>query len=133
MDNLEKELQEIIKKAKKEGDVISEEDLGERLINFELNAEELKTIKMQLEEQGITVEDAIEETIKDEDLKEIISNVKVDDPVKMYLKDIGQAQLLTAEQEVELAKKILDGDVRARKELSERNLKLVVSIAKKIC
>lgn len=131
MENLELEIQEIIKEAKKNGCVISEEDLGEKLINYELSSKDMDKIKEQLEEEGISVEEAIDNTIKDEELKELISNAKVDDPVKMYLKDIGQAQLLTSEQEVELAKKILEGDVNAKRELSERNLKLVVSIAKK--
>ena len=131
MENLEQEIQELILTAKKNGDVISEDLLGEKLINYELTLEELNSIKKHLEEAGIEIEESVDNTIKDEELKEIISNVKVDDPVKMYLKDIGQAQLLTADQEVELAKKILEGDARAKKELSERNLKLVVSIAKK--
>ena len=131
MDNLELDIQEIIKDVKKSGGSISEEALGEKLINYELSAKDLENIKEQLEDAGIEVEESVDNTIKDEELKELINNVKVDDPVKMYLKDIGQAQLLTAEQEVELAKRILEGDVRAKKELSERNLKLVVSIAKK--
>lgn len=131
MNNLDEEIEKIIKDASKDGNTITEEDLGERLINYELSAEELKEVKDRLEEEGITVEPPVDEVIKDEELKSLISDVKVDDPVKMYLKDIGQAQLLTPEQEVELAKKIIEGDERAKKELSERNLKLVVSIAKK--
>ena len=131
MNNLDEEIEKIIKDASKEGNTITEEDLGERLINYELSAEERKEVKDRLEEEGSTVEPPVDEVIKDEELKSLISDVKVDDPVKMYLKDIGQAQLLTPEQEVELAKKIIEGDERAKKELSERNLKLVVSIAKK--
>ncbi|MBE5758100.1 MAG: RNA polymerase sigma factor RpoD [Clostridiales bacterium] len=131
MSTLEQEIEKLIKTAKSNGNVISEEDIGEKLVNFELSLDEINNVKETLEEAGISVEATIDETIKDEELKEIISNVKVDDPVKMYLKDIGQAQLLTPEQEVELAKKIIEGDEYAKKELSERNLKLVVSIAKK--
>ena len=131
MDNLEKEISKIIKYASKDGNSITEEELGARLINYELSADEIKDVKERLEDEGITVEPSVDEVIKDEELKNLISDVKVGDPVKMYLKDIGQAQLLTPEQEVELAKKILEGDERAKKELSERNLKLVVSIAKK--
>lgn len=131
MNNLEQDIEEIIKEARKEGNLITEEDLGSKLINHELTIEELNNIKERLEDEGITIELSVDEAIKDEELKELINNVKVDDPVKMYLKDIGQVQLLSPEQEVELAKKILDGDERAKKELSERNLKLVVSIAKK--
>ena len=131
MSTLEQEIESLKKLAKENGNVITEEDLGEKLVDFGLTFEELNNIKENLEDAGITVEPAIDEAIKDEELKEIISTVKVDDPVKMYLKDIGQAQLLTPEQEVELAKKILDGDEYAKKQLAERNLKLVVSIAKK--
>jgi len=131
MNNLEQDIEEIIKEAKKEGNVITEEDLGSKLINHELSSSELDKIKERLEDEGISIDVSVDEVIKDEELKELISNVKVDDPVKMYLKDIGQVQLLTPEQEVELAKKIIEGDERAKKELSERNLKLVVSIAKK--
>lgn len=131
MNNLDREIEEIIKDAKKDGNNITEEDLGAKLINYELTSEDMKDIKERLEDEGITIEPSVDEVIKDEELKELISDAKVDDPVKMYLKDIGQAQLLTSEQEVELAKKILEGDERAKKELSERNLKLVVSIAKK--
>ena len=131
MNSLEQEIEQIIKDARRDGNVITDEDLGAKLINYELSIDEMKEVKDKLEEEGITVEPPVEESIKDEDLKELISNVKVDDPVKVYLKDIGQAQLLTSEQEVELAKRILEGDENAKKELSERNLKLVVSIAKK--
>lgn len=131
MNTLEQEIEEIIKNAKKEGNTITEEDLGAKLINFEISAEDMKDIKERIEDEGITIEPAVDEVIKDEELKELISDVKVDDPVKMYLKDIGQAQLLTSEQEVELAKRIIEGDERAKRELSEKNLKLVVSIAKK--
>ena len=131
MNNLEQEIEQILKDAKKDGNTITEEDLGAKLINFELSSDELKEIKDRLEDEGITVEPAVDETIKDEELKQLINDVKVDDPVKVYLKDIGQAQLLTSEQEVELAKRILKGDEFAKKELTERNLKLVVSIAKK--
>ena len=131
MNSLEQEIEQIIKDSRRDGNVITEEDLGAKLINYELSIDEMKEVKDKLEEEGVTVEPPVEESIKDEDLKELISNVKVDDPVKVYLKDIGQAQLLTSEQEVELAKRILEGDEYAKKELSEKNLKLVVSIAKK--
>jgi len=104
--------------------------LCDKLVQHDLSSNEYNEVVEYLSNEGIIVE-SIDEEIKDSDLKQIISNVKVDDPVKMYLKDIGSVQLLTAEQEVELAKKILEGDERAKEELSERNLKLVVSIAKK--
>ena len=67
---------------------------------------------------------------EDED-NQLGSNVKINDPVKMYLKEIGRVELLTHNQEIELAKSILDGDEEAKKELAAANLRLVVSIAKR--
>ena len=129
-EKLQKEVQALIKSAKKQGS-ITEEEIGTKLIEFDLSSDDMKDIIDCFQKEGITVESLDEEIIKDEDLKDIISSVKVDDPVKMYLKDIGSVKLLTSEQEVELAKRILEGDAQAKAELCERNLKLVVSIAKK--
>lgn len=67
----------------------------------------------------------------DDDMNQLGSNVKITDPVKMYLKEIGRVDLLTHEQEIELAKRILEGDEQAKKELAAANLRLVVSIAKR--
>lgn len=67
----------------------------------------------------------------DDDMNQLGSNVKINDPVKMYLKEIGCVDLLTHEQEIELAKRILEGDEQAKKELAAANLRLVVSIAKR--
>ena len=130
MEIMENDIQELIKLAKKEGSISSEE-IGSKLVKYELSQKDMDDVIERLESEGIIVEQEEDEIIKDDELKEIISNVKIDDPVKMYLKDIGQVQLLTSEQEVELAKRILEGDQRAKAELTERNLKLVVSIAKK--
>ena len=129
-EKLQKEVQALLKSAKKQGS-ITEEEIGTKLIEFDLSSDEMKDIVENFQKEGVVVESLDEEIIKDEDLKDIISTVKVDDPVKMYLKDIGSVKLLTSEQEVELAKRILEGDEQAKAELCERNLKLVVSIAKK--
>lgn len=67
----------------------------------------------------------------DDDMNQLGSNVKINDPVKMYLKEIGRVDLLTHEQEIELSKRILEGDEQAKKELAAANLRLVVSIAKR--
>lgn len=67
----------------------------------------------------------------DDDMNQLGSNVKINDPVKMYLKEIGRVDLLTHEQEIELAKRILEGDEQAKQELAAANLRLVVSIAKR--
>ncbi len=130
LEKIDEEILPILKKVVKEGS-ITEDELGERLLKFELTNDQMEEINNYLTEQGVNIESTDAALVKDEDLKDIISSVKVDDPVKVYLKDIGTAQLLTSEQEVELAKRILNGDERAKKELSEKNLKLVVSIAKK--
>ncbi len=68
---------------------------------------------------------------KELDNNQLGSNVKINDPVKMYLKEIGRVELLNHEQEIELAKRILEGDEAAKKELAAANLRLVVSIAKR--
>ena len=128
-DGIMNDLQSIVKKYSKDG-VITQEQLCDRLIQHDLTSNEYNEVVDYLNNEGITVE-MPEDEIKDSDLKQIINSVKVDDPVKLYLNDIGTVQLLTADQEVELAKKILEGDEYAKSELCERNLKLVVSIAKK--
>ncbi|MEG1509656.1 MAG: RNA polymerase sigma factor RpoD, partial [Clostridia bacterium] len=64
-------------------------------------------------------------------IEKTISDSNIDDSVKMYLKDIGQVKLLSADEEIELAKRMATGDERAKKRLSEANLRLVVSIAKR--
>ena len=71
------------------------------------------------------------EVDKELDNNQLGSNVKINDPVKMYLKEIGRVELLTHEQEIDLAKRILEGDEEAKKELAAANLRLVVSIAKR--
>lgn len=130
MEDLERDIK-ILKDLAKRNGYITTDEIGNKLIDHELSMEEIDKIIKSFKEEGIVVEESDTEEIKDEDLMDIINNVKVDDPVKMYLKDIGTVQLLTSEQEIELAKRILNGDERAKKELCERNLKLVVSIAKK--
>lgn len=124
------EIRTILKQIEKVG-TIAEDELGERLLKFDLTNKEVEEINKYLTERGVTIEPEEEATVKDEEIKKIISTVKIDDPVKVYLKDIGSAILLTAEEEVELAKRILEDDESARQELCEKNLKLVVSIAKK--
>lgn len=62
-----------------------------------------------------------------------MDGVSIDDPVRMYLREIGKIPLLTYDEELDLAKKILTGDEEAKQKLAESNLRLVVSIAKKIC
>lgn len=75
---------------------------------------------------------AVEEEIPREELVETVpEGVSIDDPVKMYLKEIGRVPLLTAEQEIDIARRMSEGDLEAKKQLTEANLRLVVSIAKR--
>ena len=130
LNDVEKAIAELVRLANKQGS-ITEDEIGQKLITYDLTMQEINEVIKNIKDLGINVENGGVEGIKDEELRELMNNIKVDDPVKMYLKDIGSVTLLTSEQEVELAKRILQGDHRAKSELCERNLKLVVSIAKK--
>ncbi len=83
---------------------------------------------MEPTEDDLKLEEFEIKKIEDTD---IIDNIALDDPVKVYLKDIGRVQLLSSEEEIKLAKKISEGDTAAKKRLTEANLRLVVSIAKR--
>ena len=129
------------------------EEINEQLKPFELEPEYIDEIFLQLRDQGIEIvseDDDIDDSIDgnsednddtDDDVedrllskKKTISaaeNVEVDDPVRMYLKEIGRVNLLTAQEEVALAKRIEAGDEDAKRDLVEANLRLVVSIAKR--
>ncbi|WP_035618731.1 RNA polymerase sigma factor RpoD [Lacticigenium naphthae] len=131
-------------KKKKEKNV-NYTELTKRIANpYELDASEMDDLIQRLEDQGVGVvdeegdpmerqiqkeADAVEDA-KKEDLT-APPGVKINDPVRMYLKEIGRVDLLKAEQEISLAKRILDGDALAKQELAEANLRLVVSIAKR--
>ena len=102
-----------------------------RLLKFDASAQDIEEVVEFFNSKGIKVAKTQDKVEEMEDLNKIASQVQVDDPVKMYLKDIGKVPLLTSEEEVEYAKRMADGDEYARKKLSEANLRLVVSIAKK--
>ena len=130
-------------KAKTEGE-ISMKEISEKLAPYELENEEIfhfaedlekaKDIqiigKEEFEEESLMKEEANEETFDLNDLS-VPPGVKINDPVRMYLKEIGRVDLLSAEQEIALAERIEQGDEEARKRLAEANLRLVVSIAKR--
>ena len=114
------------------------------LEKYQLDANQVEKVYEALESANIDIiEDSdepafedledIEEEIKLEDLEniEVPESVGVDDPVRLYLKEIGKIPLLTPEQEIEYASRIIEGDEEAKKKLAEANLRLVVSIAKK--
>ena len=108
---------------------ITFDELEIKLEKLDLTADQNAEIYKFLETNGITIADTLD---KDSSaLYKSIGDVSVDDPVKMYLRDIGKVPLLTSEEEVEIAKLILDGDDEAKRKLCETNLRLVVSIAKR--
>ena len=129
-DNLKTELNKFLDIGRKKGN-INEEDIYFRLMKFDASKDELNEFIAEIEKHGIRIIKTAEEDGAKEDLDEIITQVSVDDPVKTYLKDIGKVPLLTNEEEIELAKRMAEGDEEARKKLSESNLRLVVSIAKR--
>ena len=130
MEITQKYLQDLLADVKSGGVTkISYEDLESRLEKTDLTPEQNAEIYKYLEENGVKIIDTFE---KDNSaLYKTIGDVAVDDPVKMYLKDIGKVPLLTSEEEAELAKRMLEGDEEAKQKLSEANLRLVVSIAKR--
>jgi RNA polymerase primary sigma factor len=97
--------------------------------------DDLDTGKESLDDIDMKLSDAddpeLHVEVKETDLEEAAESVSVNDPVRLYLKEIGKVPLLTAEQELDLAKRMEQGDVEAKKELAEANLRLVVSIAKR--
>jgi RNA polymerase primary sigma factor len=125
----EVELKRIIEMAQKKGS-INEDDVYGRLFKYEVSVDDIKYFLDQMEQRGIKIIKSAEEDISKEDFGKIVSSVS-DDPVKMYLKDIGKVPLLTSEEETELAKRIYEGDEYAKAKFCEANLRLVVSVAKK--
>ncbi len=121
-------VKEIVAEFKKSGSITTGQ-LFDRLDKFQTSPAELEEIYKIFDNEGVQIVNEYERVkeIYDELLKE----VSMDDPVKMYLKDIGKVPLLQPEEETELAKKMMEGDEQAKRLLSEANLRLVVSIAKR--
>ena len=134
-------VKDIVKKAKENGKMT----YGELAKELEdTNPDQIDKVFDAFEEMGVNLlNDEFEEEPDIEDLKEVedlkldqitdnnFEGVSVDDPVRMYLREIGKIPLLSYEKELELAKRILENDEEAKQELAEANLRLVVSIAKK--
>ena len=129
-------IRELLEVGQKKG-VLTFDEIKDALSELDLDEKDIEQIYEKLEKHGI-------ELVKDFDkeLHEIQSNneeidlsipegVGLDDPVRMYLKEIGKVPLLSAEEEVELAERMANGDEMTKKRLSESNLRLVVSIAKR--
>ena len=121
---------------------LTNDEIIEALGEIEFKPEELEKLYDNLEQLGIDIIEEDVENLVIEELEEIAGAkddgsmeggdaLSIDDPVKVYLKEIGRVPLLTPEEEVDLAIKIADGDLDAKKRLSEANLRLVVSIAKR--
>ena len=124
------EVEKLKETALKKG-FINEEDIYIKLLKYEATAEQIDNVINSLKQAGVTIKKE-EETEKDDALIESLMNqANINDPVKMYFKDIGKVSLLSPEEEVELGKRIMAGDEEAKKKLVESNLRLVVSIAKR--
>lgn len=136
-------LEELIKRGTKRG-AISYNEVMDALQGIELTPEQIDDVYESLADIGIEVVDEVKDDgqlevgesepgVEDEteiDLS-IPEGIAIDDPVRMYLKEIGRVPLLTAEEEIALAKRIEQGDEEAKRRLAEANLRLVVSIAKR--
>ena len=127
-EKIDLEVEKIIELGKKKGE-ISMDTVTEKFAN--LNPDEIEEVLKKITDSGIKVNEDVIVPEDDEEMEKLMSQVYVDDPVKMYLKDIGKVPLLTQEQEIELAKRMAEGDEDAKRQLSESNLRLVVSIAKR--
>ena len=134
----EKKVSALLEQGKTKGALTSKE-ITDVLEDLDFDGEQIETLYESLENMNIEV---IEDLSTDIDLNFDPSTVEndpalmadgisIDDPVKVYLKEIGRVPLLSSEEENELAKRMLEGDVEAKKRLSEANLRLVVSIAKR--
>ncbi len=124
---IKKECDKLAIVASKRG-TISEDDVYNRLMKVEANAEEIEIAMKYLRDEGV---DIVKDDTDEIDVEHMMNQANINDPVKMYFKDIGKVDLLTPEQEIELGKRMMDGDESAKQKLIESNLRLVVSIAKR--
>ena len=142
----EEKIKTLLAMAKKKKNVLEYQEISDHFADLHLEEEQMDEILDALEKSGIDVlritdDDDIpdeELLLSDEDEVEmenldlsIPDGISIEDPVRMYLKEIGKVPLLSAEEEIELAKKMENGDQEAKKRLAEANLRLVVSIAKR--
>ena len=142
----QEKLRELLALAKKKKNMLEYQEISDFFSEMQLNAEQFEKILDFLESNNIDVlritdDDADDEMLLEVEEEEEIEVEKIDlsvpdgvsieDPVRMYLKEIGKVPLLSAEEEIELAKRMELGDQEAKKRLAEANLRLVVSIAKR--
>ena len=132
-------LNEMVDKAKKKGGVVDRDFVNHSLSGLVYTSAMQLELFDRFEKENITVLDKDEDLLLDSDDDTNVENIdlsvpdgiSIEDPVRMYLKEIGKVPLLSAEEEIELAKAMENGDERAKKKLAEANLRLVVSIAKR--
>ena len=143
----EEKLKNLVALGKKKKSILEIQEINEVFSDMELEAEQMEKIFEYLESQNIDVlrispdtddADDVEILLTDEDEVDmekidlsVPDGISIEDPVRMYLKEIGKVPLLSAEEEIELAKRMAEGDEDAKKRLAEANLRLVVSIAKR--
>ncbi len=135
-------LRNLLELGKQKGSLTNHEIL-DALAEVDFDPEQMEKVYDHLEQQGIEIVDDPVEDIKLDDIAtegivddgsadgSAADGLFIDDPVKAYLREIGRVPLLTSEEEIDLAIRIMDGDESAKKRLSEANLRLVVSIAKR--
>ena len=142
----EQAVDQFIRENRYKGQVLYDDLSNQLVVPYSLDADAMDQLIQKVEDSGISVVDengepsihslksnqkhAEEEEVDDRDLS-APTGVKINDPVRMYLKEIGRVPLLTADEEVSLALKIEQGDQEAKQRLAEANLRLVVSIAKR--
>ncbi len=129
-------LNELYEDAKNKG-TITRDEVANQLMEMEIDADQMNKIYETLESMGVDVVaefDPVppEELIEPEQIDlSVPEGISIDDPVRMYLKEIGKVPLLTAEEEIDIAQRMEKGDEAAKQKLTEANLRLVVSIAKR--
>ncbi len=134
-------LKELLAYARKKKNVLEYQEINDFFIDFEMDSNLIEKIYEYLEANNVDVlrlandeEDIVLEP-EDEEIEEIDyslpEGISIEDPVRMYLKEIGKVPLLSIDEEIELAKRMSAGDQEAKKRLAEANLRLVVSIAKR--
>ncbi|WP_017186994.1 RNA polymerase sigma factor RpoD [Alkalibacillus haloalkaliphilus] len=136
---VEQAKEQLLEMGKKRG-VLVYEEIADKLGHYELDSEQMDEFYEQMADQGIDIigendDPNIQKIAKEEEFDltdlSVPPGVKINDPVRMYLKEIGRVDLLSADEEIELANRIEQGDEEAKRRLSEANLRLVVSIAKR--
>ena len=127
-------LKELVALGKKKRGVLEYKEIMDFMGDIDLDPDQIDKVYEYLEIQGIDVIGAMdleEDAVRELDLSIVESNINIDDHVRMYLKEIGKVPLLSADEEIKLAQLMAEGDEEAKKRLSEANLRLVVSIAKR--